>query len=255
MAIFIYRNVYCRYLCAAECIIQDRGEFCNKVTKLLAERFNCPIRVISAGRPQANGQAEAYVKNIKMKMKAVMAQKGYDELPDNWDETILPLALQAVRCDPAISTGYAPAELLLGRRLVYPIEMSEAEIDISGTTMTKPLVDALRSIHNDAFGKAAKKVRIAQERMARSYDKKYKTNELKLRKNMPIQILDFSAKKSKDYRKGRMKFQWKPFRSYYKVHAVNRKKGLVSVRSRGGRVYKKTYPISRVRLYKGKIKN
>ena len=73
VAQFVYQHIYCRYLCPGECIVHDRGELCNNIAKLLAERFNCPIRVISAGRPQANGQVEAYVKNLKTKMKALIA--------------------------------------------------------------------------------------------------------------------------------------------------------------------------------------
>ena len=100
VAIFIYQHIYCRYLCPGECIIHDRGELCNKVAKILADKFNCSIRVISAGRPQANGQAEAYVKNLKTKMKAKMVEASQDRLPNNWDETLLHVALQALRCDP-----------------------------------------------------------------------------------------------------------------------------------------------------------
>ena len=103
VALFVYQQIYCRYLCPGECIIQDRGELCNKVANLLAKKFNCSIRVISAGRPQANGQAEAYVKNLKRKMRAFMIDASYEQLPDNWDESLLHLALQAVRCDPASS--------------------------------------------------------------------------------------------------------------------------------------------------------
>ena len=71
VAQFIYQQIYCRYLCPGECIIHDRGELCNNIAKALAKNFKCEIRVISAGRPQANGQAEAYVKNVKTKMKAI----------------------------------------------------------------------------------------------------------------------------------------------------------------------------------------
>ena len=202
-----------------------------------------------------NGQAEAYVKILKSKMRALMAQRGQSQLPNNWDETLLPLALQSVRCDPSVATGYAPAELLLGRQLVYPIEIASDDVDISGTELTKPLVKALRSIHNEAFGKAAAKVRRQQERYSKQYDKKFKTNNLRLRKGSPVQLLNWTAKKSKENKKGDMKLQWKPFRSYYKVHSVNQKKGVVTLRSRGGRVYKKTYPMNRIRLYKGKITN
>ena len=233
-ATFLYKHVYCRYLCPGKCVIQDRGEFCNNVSKILAERFKCEIRVISAGRPQANGQAEAYIKNFKTKMKALMADASLTELPDNWDESLMHLALQALRTDPAISTGYAPAELLLGRRLVYPIELNKEDIDISGTEMTQPLVDSLRSIHDEAFGKASEKINQAQERYARDYDKRHKVNDLKLRKGSAVQVFKYSAKKSKHFRKGAMKFQWQPFRSYYKVHAINQKKGVLTVRTQGG---------------------
>ena len=113
VALFIYQGIFCRYMCPGECIIHDRGELCNKIMKALAENFKCEIRVISAGRPQANGQAEAYVKNLKTRMKAIMAASGQEELPENWDESLMYLALQAVRCDPAISTGHAAADLLL----------------------------------------------------------------------------------------------------------------------------------------------
>ena len=252
VALFIYQEIYCRYMCPGECIIHDRGELCNNVAKALSENFKCEIRIISAGRPQANGQAEAYVKNLKTRMKAIMAASGQEELPANWDESLMHLALQAVRCDPAISTGYAPAELLLGRKLVWPIEFNKNDVDISGTEPTQLLFDSLRAIHNDAFGKAAEKIARHQERYSKSYDTRHKVNPLGLRRGSRVQIHDYSAKKSVNYRKGAMKFQWKPFRSYFQVHALDRKKGVVTVRNKNGRVYKKQHPLTRVRLYKGK---
>ena len=181
-----------------------------------------------------------------------MIDASYEKLPDNWDESLLHLALQAVRCDPASSTGYAPAELLLGRPMVYPIELDQNEVDIEGTELTQPLADALIAIHNEAFGEAGRAIKKWQERYARAYDKKHKGNPLKLRKGSKCQIFDYSAKKSVNYKKDAMKSQWKPFRSYYCVRSIDRKKGVVTVRSKGGRIYKKRHPISRVRLFKGK---
>ena len=50
--------------------MHDRGsEFCNDVFKSLCKDFGVEIRIIKAGRPMANGQAESAVKNIKNKMK------------------------------------------------------------------------------------------------------------------------------------------------------------------------------------------
>ena len=177
VAKFVYQDIYCRYMCPGECIIQDRGEFCNNVTKILAEKFKCDVRVISAGRPQVNGQAESYVKSMKMKLRALMVAASHDELPNNWDETLMHLGLQSLRCDPAVATGYAPAELLLGRKLVYPIELDKSNVDTSGTTLTQPLASALLNIHNEAFGSVGEKLDRHQERYAREYDKKHKVQQ------------------------------------------------------------------------------
>ena len=75
VALFIYQEIYCRYLAPGEAIIHDRGpEFANKVSKVLHESFGVDIRITSTGRPQGNGQAEAMVKNLKQKMLACMSE-------------------------------------------------------------------------------------------------------------------------------------------------------------------------------------
>ncbi len=77
VAMFIYENIYCRYLCPGECIIHDRGsDFCNEVAKTLHGSFGVNIRISAAGRPQSNGQCEAMIKNIKEKMRAIMVEQG-----------------------------------------------------------------------------------------------------------------------------------------------------------------------------------
>ena len=45
------------------------------VTKL-SEDFNVELRVIRAGRPMANGQAESAVKNVKQKMQMLCLENG-----------------------------------------------------------------------------------------------------------------------------------------------------------------------------------
>jgi len=136
VSLFLYQNIFCRYQAPGECIIYDRGEFCNKVTDILNHQYGVETRVISAGRPQANGQVEVYVKQIKEKMRALMSEK-YEELPSNWDQSILHHALQIVRSDPSTATGFAPAELLLGRKLVYPVELKKRDIDFTGNFCSK----------------------------------------------------------------------------------------------------------------------
>ena len=75
VATFIYQNLFCRYLAPGECIIHDRGsEFCNKLMVTMMDSFGVKIRMVCAGRPQGNGQAEKYVDILKEKMKAIMAE-------------------------------------------------------------------------------------------------------------------------------------------------------------------------------------
>ena len=140
---FIYQEIYCRYLSPGECVINDQGsEFANEICQALFTSFGTEIRMISAGRPQVNGQAERAVETLKEKMKALMSEN-HSDLPSNWDQSILYRALSVLRSDPASAHGYAPASLLLGRELVYPVEMEDMEVDLSGTEFTASVVKAL----------------------------------------------------------------------------------------------------------------
>ena len=77
VALFLYQEIYCRYLCPGECIVHDMGsEFCNNLENTLHDCFGVDIRITSAGRPQPNGQAESSVRNIKAKMEAFMIEIG-----------------------------------------------------------------------------------------------------------------------------------------------------------------------------------
>ena len=61
-----------------------------------------------------------------------------------------------LRCDQSTATGFAPEELMLGRALVYPIQFSREDIDLSGTLMTVSLVQKLKQIRENNFSKASK---------------------------------------------------------------------------------------------------
>ena len=91
------------------------------------------------------------VKNIKDKMKMQMFSSGTSKeklilfqdfnflgsnsLPLIWDTVLLPCALQAIRCDPSTAHGFAPAALMLGRELFYPIEIKKRDIDLTGNIL------------------------------------------------------------------------------------------------------------------------
>ena len=151
-------------------------------------------------------------------------------------------------------------ELILGRKPRWPIEIDCNNVDLSGTDLTAELVDALATIHNQAFGKASKNIKKEQERYAKAYDKRYKTNPIKLRVGMRVQVKKLKTKRAK--RHGLP--DWKPFRSYrgyfesngdpryYYLHAIDHKRGTVVLRNHTGTVMKNRYPIPCCRKWGGK---
>ena len=75
---FIYRNIFCRYMCPGETIIHYRGsEFCNKIVRKLFDTYKVKVGIISAGKPQGNGQAEVNIKTLKTRLKTLMYEKHY----------------------------------------------------------------------------------------------------------------------------------------------------------------------------------
>ena len=77
VATALYQQIYCRYLCPGEAIVHDRGpEFCNQIVRDLQEHFGVNIRVISAGKPRANGLIETGVNLWKSRGRALMAEGG-----------------------------------------------------------------------------------------------------------------------------------------------------------------------------------
>ena len=60
-----------------------------------------------------------------------------EKFGDNWDGTVLHNALQILRCDPSSATGFSPAELIMGRPVVYPFELRQSDIDFSGNCIKK----------------------------------------------------------------------------------------------------------------------
>ena len=246
VACFIYQEIYCRYLSPGECVVYDRGvEFANEVCEKLVTSFGTEIRMISAGRPQANGQVERTVETLKQKMKALMS--AYDsDLPTNWDQSILYAALSVLRSDPASAHGYAPASLLLGRELVYPIEVKNMEVDYSGTEFTAPLVKALFDVHNLNFGIAAEKIKKFQVEYKRKYDEKHKVKPFSMRKGAKVQV-----RRSYHEKKSKMSLKWKPRSGFYLIEKILKKKNSVMLKNpESGKIFKKLYNYSQIRKFR-----
>ena len=246
VACFIYQEIYCRYLSPGECVIHDQGtEFANETCQGLFKSFGVEIRMTTAGRPQGNGQAERAVQTLKQKMKALMSAH-HSDLPSNWDQSILYAALSVLRADPASAHGYAPASLLLGRPLVYPIELQGMEVDFSGTEFTTSVVNALYDVHNLNFGVAAEKIKHYQDEYKRKYDEKHKVQPFSMRFGSRVQV-----KRSFSEKKGKMSLKWKPRSGFYLIQKVIKKKNSVLLKNpETGKVFKKLYNYSQIRKFR-----
>lgn len=164
-----------------------------------------------------------------------------------WDGVVLQNALQMLRCDPTRATGFAPAELMIGRPLVYPVEFSRSDIDLSGTTMTTPLVQKLRLIRQNNFTVASKKIKKAQARYKNQYDKRMNVKPFQIKIGDKIQYRRHKAKSTLS--KNELSL-WVPLKSYHLVLTVDFKKQRVVLQDKRGNRLERTHPFSRIRKFK-----
>ena len=97
-------------------------------------------------------------------------------------------ALCVLRSDPSCATGFAPGHLLLGRPLVYPMEISMSEVDLSGTELTTSVVNALQAAHDKVFGKAGENIDAYQSTYKKAYDRKMNVTGIKLEAGSKVQL-------------------------------------------------------------------
>ena len=234
-----------------ECIIHDHGgEFTSNLQKKLASDFGVELRCIQAGRPWANGQAESAVKKVKDKIKLLGIQGGEDgdKFPQEWDGAFLQNVLQILRCDPTQATGFAPAELMIGRPLVYPIQFSRVDIDYSGTTMTTPLVQKLIQIRKQNFAIASRKIKKRQATYKKQYDKRMKAKPFGIKIGDKVQYWRYKSKNTLSKKETTL---WCPIKNYHLVLFVDHKKQRCILQDVNGNRLAKTHPFSRIRKFRG----
>jgi hypothetical protein len=157
-------------------------------------------------------------------------------------------SLQAVRADPSCASGFAPAEMLLGRKLIWPIEFKKKEVDFTGTKMTQPLVEFLMRTHNKVFGEAAQNITKHQAQYKKKFDQKHKVQKFVLKKNSKVQ---YKVHKTKRAKGSKMSVKWKPRRNYHIIHRVQHKKRRCILKTREGKILKRAQPFERIRKYNG----
>ena len=157
-------------------------------------------------------------------------------------------ALQIIRVDPASAHGYAPAEIILGRPLVYPCELEKDDIDFEGTNLTPQLVQKLNQIHDETFGAAGEKIVAYQKKYKKAYDKKHKVKAFSLKIGAKVQYKRTRTTRAKG---GKNEIKWQPRNSFYTLSKINKRHKTVKLANpRTGKLLTKSYPFDRIREFK-----
>ena len=126
----MYADIYCRYGAPGEFILHDCGkEFCNAIADELHKTFGCNIKCSLAGRPQGNGQAEAYIKKFKTKFRCFMLENGNSsgKFNHDWHEIDFHSVLFSLRATIPSGLGSEPASLLMARPVLFPRQLAVEE--------------------------------------------------------------------------------------------------------------------------------
>lgn len=94
--------------------------------------WGVPWRYSAPYNPQANGQAEAGVKIISNKLRALVNEfvgGQQTEGAKKWWPDVLPYAAMAYNYTPNAITGFAPYELVFGKVPPLPIQVPQVEAE------------------------------------------------------------------------------------------------------------------------------
>ena len=152
-----------------------------------------------------------------------------------------------LRCDPTRATGFAPAELMIGRPMVYPREFEKMEIDFEGVKITTTNIRNLMTIRKNNFQVASKKIKKTQAKYKQQYDKKMNAKPFKIKAGDKVQ---YKRYKSKRMLSKNDLTRWCPVKSYLLVFAVDHKKQRVILQNQSGKRFQRSHPFERIRKFK-----
>ena len=129
--------------------------------------------------------------------------------------------MQIIRCDPSSATGYAPAELVMGRKVVYPFELEKRDIDMTGTELTMSLAVKLQEIHDRSFATAHKKVLKTQAKYKQKYDKRNKAKAFEFKIGSKIQYKRYVSSNTLSKK---TLTAWVPLGNFYLICDIDKEK-------------------------------
>ncbi|KAL4231721.1 hypothetical protein ACF0H5_009297 [Mactra antiquata] len=115
----LYNEIFARYG-APRTIVSDRGaNFMSKLVKALCEMFEVKQLHTSSYHPQTNATVERVNSTLAQTLRAYITKD-----QSNWPE-LLPNVMMAFRASPCTeSSGYSPFNLMFGRDMNLPIDVT-----------------------------------------------------------------------------------------------------------------------------------
>ncbi|PIK36635.1 hypothetical protein BSL78_26536 [Apostichopus japonicus] len=149
-------------------IVHDQGtNFRSKVMKSICSRLHITQIATSARHQQTNGMTERFHGTLKNMMRSLT-----EDQMKHWDEYI-PSFLFAYREVPCATTGYAPFELLYGRKIRGPLSILK-DMWVSSDSDPNDVVTHLLSMCKripKLLQDANENTRKSQKKMKKNYDK------------------------------------------------------------------------------------
>lgn len=157
-------------------IVHDQGtNFMSKVMKSICSRLHITQIATSARHQQTNGMTERFHGTLKNMMRSLT-----EDQMKHWDEYI-PSFLFAYREVPCATTGYAPFELLYGRKIRGPLSILK-DMWVSSDSDPNDVVTHLLSMRKripKLLQDANENTRKSQKKMKKNYDKNATPREFK----------------------------------------------------------------------------
>ena len=176
VAQFIEKNIICRYGVPHE-MISDNGTHFQAECAELLQKYHIKHHRSSPYRPQTNGAVESANKNVKTIIEKMT--ENYKDWPSK-----LHFALWGYRTSVRTSTGATPFSLVYGVEAVQPIELEIPSLRIALESQLDE-VDWIRARYDELVLLDEKRlaalhhVQTYQQRMARHFNKKVKTRNIK----------------------------------------------------------------------------
>ena len=156
-------------------------------------------------------------------------------------------ALQILRSDPACAHGFAPAELMIGRPLVFPLELQHEDIDFEGTELSLPLVKTLKGIRDKNFKIASRKIKKYQNKYSRAYNKKHKSKPHNFKVGDRVQYKRYYSKNTLSKRL----VQYAPVNSYHIILKIIENRSRVLLADKDGKILKRLQSTYNIRKFPG----